>query len=732
MFKPTILAISISACLFPSSHSFAQQQQENDIREELETIVVSATRTEKPLKDVAGSISVITSEDIENQSVSDMNQLFKYDPSVQVTGQSGGAQNIIVRGMGSDRVLMIKDGMRMNEGYGANGLNDIVGRGFIETDTLKQVEIAKGAASSLYGSDALAGIVVFTTKDASDYLAQDETFAANLKTGYTNLTKQTHVALNLALRTGEFEQLINVSLRDGKEEKNYHKTQSPFDIESQSILYKAKYNLNEQAYINFSADIWQQKTLGQSANGLLAYFRDLAQYGYHITTENSQSDKDAQAFKLSYHSENQTYVYDNLNINIYHNSNEQADDEYALLDINAPMFGVIEKRDMWKKASYQQQTLGFLSNATKELNNFNTLGFGLDIESTNSTRTVHEYREVAGAPTKDLITNKFPETDTLRAGLFINDEIKLLSEQLIITPGIRLDIYKMDPNGALQTNGEKFEKSDKEHLSVNLGALYKLNDEISLFAQYGQGFKVPDYDLAYIEHYNQPSAEYIYQVIPSENLSPEQSDSYELGIRGQIGDLAFTSAFYYNQYDNFLDTELKSRETVIDENGQFSHIHDTYQYQNIDSVTIKGAEFGVTYYATDAMYLFANAAYQNGKDDTTDEYITSISPFSGVLGLNYEFNIEHMGNISTDLVLNWADKMNKVNENKAEISGFGAVDWMVNYRVSNDLKVNLVANNIFDKEYVLYNAVAGHAEGEDQSRLAEAGRSFSIGMKYSF
>ncbi|MFC6979258.1 TonB-dependent receptor plug domain-containing protein [Microbulbifer taiwanensis] len=115
--------------------------------DDLELIVVSG-RAEKPLKDVAGSVSVVTGDEIEKLQINDMNQLFRYQPGVEVTGRAGGAQNILVRGMGGDRVLIVKDGMRMNEGYGANGLNDVVGRGMIETDTLKQVEVAKGAASS--------------------------------------------------------------------------------------------------------------------------------------------------------------------------------------------------------------------------------------------------------------------------------------------------------------------------------------------------------------------------------------------------------------------------------------------------------------------------------------------------------------------------------------------------------------------------------------------------------
>ena len=201
MFKPTLslITLAISSVLFHAS-AIADDTQ-SITNDELEVLVVSGSRIVKPLKDVAASISVMTAEEMQMQAVTDINQLFKYDPSIQITGRIGGAQNITVRGMGSDRILMIKDGMRMNEGYGANGLNDIVGRGFIETDTLKQVEVAKGASSSLYGSDALGGIVVFTTKDASDYLQPGEQFAGNVKAGYSDLSSQYTLAGTLAFIT---------------------------------------------------------------------------------------------------------------------------------------------------------------------------------------------------------------------------------------------------------------------------------------------------------------------------------------------------------------------------------------------------------------------------------------------------------------------------------------------------------------------------------------------------
>ncbi|WP_462182009.1 TonB-dependent hemoglobin/transferrin/lactoferrin family receptor [Pseudoalteromonas gelatinilytica] len=694
--------------------------------DDLEVIVVSGSRTEKPLKDVAASISVITSDDIEKQVVTDMSQLFLYDPSIQVTGRVGGAQNIQVRGMGSDRILMIKDGMRMNEGYGANGLNDVVGRGFIDTDTLKQVEVAKGAASSLYGSDALGGIVVFTTKDASDYLQDGEQFGGRVKLGYSDLDDQTSLGATLYAQHGNFDHLLSITARDGEEEQNKHQSNAPFEIDSQSLLYKLKYNINDKDYINFSVDLWRQDVNGDSADGLLTYFRGLAQYGYNIATENTQTEKDSDSYRFSYKNNSANRLWDSAQFNLYYTNNRQDDQEYALLDINAPMFGTVEMRDMWKTGTYEQTTYGLISHASKALNKHHTLGYGVDVETTESLRTVHEYREVEGETTKDDTTNKFPKNDTLRAGLFINDEISLLNDKLVVTPGVRFDYYSMDPNGALKTDGEEYAKIDESNLSFNLGGLYYINDMLSAYAQYGQGFKVPAYDLAYIEHYNQPTAEYIYEVLPADDLDPEKSDTFELGLRGHIGDFTVTAAVFHNKFDDFLATELIDRETVFNDDGSFGYIHDKYQYQNIDSVTIKGAEFSATYYATDAISVFLNASYQDGKNDETDEYISSINPLSGNLGVSFQGDT-----FGSDLIVNFAKKMTKVNEGNYETPGYGTVDWLARASFGR-ANLNLAIRNLFDKTYYQHGSLANHSASDSLEGLESSGRSISASISYSF
>lgn len=722
--RKSILALAISASVGAMHTAYAD---ESDAQvEDLEIIVISGTRTEKPLKDVAGSISVVTAEDIEKNGFSDMNQLFKYDPSVYVTGTTGRAQNIIVRGMGGDRILMIKDGMRMNEGYGANGANNFVGRGFVETDTLKQVEVAKGAASSLYGSDALGGIVVFTTKDASDLLGDGENFAGNVSVGYTGDGKQKNVGTTLALKAGQFEHLLNLTFRDGHEQQNYHEENNPFDVESKSVLYKGKYTLDEESHISFIGDYWQQDTEGKSAAGLLDAFRSLASYGYIIADESSKGDKETTSFKLDYQSTKETALYDYLNVALYHKKTSQEDVQYGYLDINAPAFNVFEKRHMWQTSSYEQKTLGFLSNATKKLTRNHTLGFGLDIETTETLRRVAEFRTVEGEaePTRNTTSDKFPVNDVERLGVFINDEISLMDGQLVITPGARFDTYKMDPGGALKSDGSEFTSIEKDNVSFNLGALYKIRPDLIAYAQFGQGFKVPAYDLAYIQH-EQIGFGYYYEIIPSEDLAPEKSDTFEIGLRGHLGDFSFSSAIYYNKFDDFISINTVNVEDVVGPYGPVQKL--TWQYQNIDAVTIKGVELGVNYYLGENITLFANAAAQEGKDDSTGDYIESISPLMGAAGITYDAD-----SWSTELVLNWAKRMNKVNEGKAKVTGYGSLDWIVNWQVNDDLKVNIVANNLLDKEYVQYTNVAGFDETDSLSPFSEAGRNISANIKYHF
>ena len=189
----------------------------------------------------------------------------------------------------------------------------------------------------------------------------------------------------------------------------------------------------------------------------------------------------------------------------------------------------------------------------------------------------------------------------------------------------------------------------------------------------------------------------------------------------------FSAAVYYNEYDKFLSTNLIDIETSINPySGQEAQVL-VYQYQNIDAVTTKGIEASVRYHLNDAVSLFANAAYQDGKNDETDEYITSIMPLSGVSGVTYEAE-----KLSAELILNWAKRMSKVNENNVEVAGYGTFDLLTSYAFNDDFKVNLSVSNLTDKRFVRYINGAGHADSSTLANVTESGRKISANVHYSF
>ncbi|HHQ4551717.1 TPA: TonB-dependent receptor plug domain-containing protein, partial [Aeromonas veronii] len=201
----SLVALAVAAGL--SSQVFAATQKADEV------VVVSGSRMEQKLEDVSGPISVITAKQIEEQVVTNVADLFRYEPGVTVNGGSHNAtdgQTFSLRGMGGNRVKVVSDGVRQNDAYSEGG----VGQNYFDTDMIKQVEIVKGPASTAYGSDAIGGVIAITTKDASDFLRNKDSYV-DVTSGYASENGQWMGGFTTALRTGDFEHLLRYTERNG-------------------------------------------------------------------------------------------------------------------------------------------------------------------------------------------------------------------------------------------------------------------------------------------------------------------------------------------------------------------------------------------------------------------------------------------------------------------------------------------------------------------------------------
>ena len=237
---------------------------------EIEYITVTATRVERSLEDVPATVSIISADEVEKNLSRDIRDLIRYEPGVSVGGSNRfGLNGFTIRGIGDDRVLTQVDGVPTIDEYNF-GAFMTARRDFVDVDALKTVEIVRGPASSLYGSDALGGVVSFLTKDPEDYLeAVEHPWYLSAKGGYSS---EDNSFLTTATVTGGGEVLKGLLVytwRDGEETESNgingvhgpaRGKADPQNFDSLNVLAKLVYDLNESNRFRIIGEYYKNDT----------------------------------------------------------------------------------------------------------------------------------------------------------------------------------------------------------------------------------------------------------------------------------------------------------------------------------------------------------------------------------------------------------------------------------------------------------------------------------------
>ena len=244
IFQPTSLVGAIAIAMGFSSTTFAQDQSSAKTAT-LDTIVVTASRTEEKLKNVPARLTVIDQKTIEQNPLLNISDVIQRDPSVYIK-QSGGLgqiSEISLRGAKSVHTLVLKDGARLNS---QNELAPLY-PAFLDTTDVQQVEILKGPASVQYGSDAIGGVVQLISK-------KPEKTGADLTGIYgENNTYKTIANANLVTDQGFYAQVGGQRLEsDGTR-----------ILESQPKNEKASY---DQKGYHAKVGFYQENTIDASAS----------------------------------------------------------------------------------------------------------------------------------------------------------------------------------------------------------------------------------------------------------------------------------------------------------------------------------------------------------------------------------------------------------------------------------------------------------------------------------
>ena len=680
----------------------------NDTRPatQFDAMTVTATRSEQAIGDVTSTVTVVSEKEIDQQNINNIQDLVRYEPGISVGGSGSrfGRDGFTIRGIGGNRVLTQVDGVGVPDAF-TFGPFLSAQRDYVDLDTVKQVEIIRGPASSLYGSDALGGAVSFITKDARDYLTAEKDWAGRVKLGYDGSDDSWHRSTTWAARLGsDVDVLAHIGQRNGHAIETYgghggigeaRKKANPQDFRARNLLLKSGWNYNDSDRLALTYEKFDNRTNTKALN----------QYSETATirTYNAHDTADRERWTLQHDWVLDTLLADQL---IWQLSYQTGETRQRTEQLRVSR-GVESNR---LRDSHYREKLWNLNAAFEKF--FTTAGwdhqltYGVDLKRLKNSdlRRGSEYYTATGQPVPDTpYSEKFPVSDfpdpiTHEYAFFIQDDIT--RGRWSFLPGLRYDHYTLKPHAKrpyLNANPlDRNPSSFSDHkLSPKLGVTYEWDQNHTLYGQYAAGFRAPNAVDIFGEFVNVAAN---YQTIANQNLKAETSDSFEVGVRGKYSVGSMGLALFYNRYDDFIEQVTLANDPTG--NGRM-----TFQYQNLDRVTIRGAEargelfldsIGLPIGST----LRGSLAYARGEDSKNHRPLNSIDPLKAVFGLGYTEPNNHYG---AELMWTVVAKKNRIDRSTIKDQyaspGYGLLDLTAFWQVADGLTLNAGLYNLTDKKY---------------------------------
>lgn len=707
-------------------------------------VVVAATRTRQPVLDTAASISVISSKEIENTLTTNISQMVRYMPGISVPNDPTrfGRQGFNIRGIGGNRVKILLDGVPIPDGFSIGNLSN-GGRDFVDTSVLKRVEIIRGPASSLYGSEAVGGVVNFITKDPGDYLTRTNgTVYFGLGTGWSSADNGLMGSGTIAFGDHANQGMVLFTRRQGHEFQNQGSVDTrdssrtipnPQHYQSNNLLTKGVFHRGwGKLTLAFGAHHGDRDTDVLSTLATVDY-SDQVGFPYLIATESmtghDMEDRARGSATLDFNGPENGWFQNGTAMLYWQYGNTQQN---TLERQKKTIRSTATAHLISRRFTFSQHTAGgsftlrsALGGDVKHL-----LVYGLDIEH----KSIAEMRDgwqknlATGDVSSTVGPDTFPVRDfplstTLEAGLFVEDRIAFAEGDFLLVPGLRYDYYRLDaendPVFAQTSNNTMPTDLSDSSLSPRLGAIYKLTDSTSLFAQYAYGFRAPSYSAVNVGFTN---LQFGYTAIPNPNLKPETSNAIELGIKhfGSAG--SFTVSAYYERFNDFIEPFVSLG--VNPDTGLL-----TFQSQNIGGVTIYGIEAHGTLgldFIVPGLRIDGALAWGVGNDDETNQPLNSVMPPEAVVGLGYR---APNGRWGLQLLGTFVRAKTRVNESVAsqfKTPGYATLDLLGNIHLTGNMKLVVGLFNLTDRKYWRWSSVRGRPAGDPLiDRFSQPG--FNVG-----
>ncbi len=656
---------------------------------------VISTRLHKQPFELPMPFNLVTAEDITTREAKTTAEALREEPGLAVQKTNHGGGSAIIRGLSSNQILLLVDGIRLNNSTYRLGNHQYLTT--VDQSMLSQVEVVRGPNSVRFGSDALGGTINLVTKTPAfsdsgprlDYRAASRYASADQE-------KMIHGALTVFSKKYAFYSGATYKdfddLRRGENSRHPQLEKSPGGAVQSPSGYKA-YDAHFKLVANpVSRQLWT-----------LAY-----QLSRQEKVPRYDKYENEGFYRWLYDPQKRDLLYVNIENNLH-----------------GPWLRGIKTSLSWNRQEegrIQQPAVD--KDVTIEHDVVQTLGTGVTLYATIGAHTqtagleiyhdrVTSKTDIIDTPYQAKITQprgRYPDGATyLSFGAFAEDYWQLTS-RFSVTLGGRFSCFRTEFRGDSSMVRQNFNA-----LTGSLGLVYSITSHINITGNLGQGFRAPN--LSDISKLGR-SKGMIYEV-PNLHLQPEKMLNYEVGIKIQTDKLVAALAGYQAAIYDLLGsagTAYRGSTTILID-GDTCIVKSK---QNLGQAFIRGMEVSFDYALLNKIHLFGNANYVIGENSTLDEPVGGIPPAYGLIGIRNS-TTRYTWNVFS----RFAAKQRRLSSDDLDdprIPAGGTPGWVIlclrtTVKVRSGCVLHMGIENLFDVNY-----------REHGSGINAPGRNFILGL----
>ncbi len=702
-----------------------------------EEIVVSASKFQEKKNDVAQKIQVLRASEIASQNQSSMADVLANTGNVMVQKSQLGGGSPIIRGFETNKVLMVVDGIRMNNAiYRGGHLQNIV---TLDNSIMDRVEVVFGAGSVVYGSDALGGVMNFTTKSPTLSSNNELLVKASAFTRYFSAANGYSGHADVSVGTKRFGSLTSFTyskygdLRQGANRNPYvgnfgsrpwyaatfngvdsmvmnadTNVQVGSGYTQYDLLQKFTFKQNDAMThkLNFqlsnSGDVPRYDRLTQMSGSNPKYAtwnygpqkRMMAAYTLEFTKKNKFFDQGRVI--LAYQSIEESRITRKFN-NVWENHNVENLDIFTL------------NTDFAKKMNKHEFRYG----AEAYLNKVNSTAFANNV----------------AVDTSKAISTRYPDGgSSMKSVAVYATHTWEVCDKFIINDGLRFSYVGLNANFTDKTYFPFPFNSINQNNSAfngNLGFVYLPAKTWRITGNFSTGFRAPNVDDLSKVFESVPGS----VIVPNPDLKVEYTMNGELGVSKEIlPGLRANVNVYYTKLTNALITQnsqFQGADSIMYD-GQLSQVMSTV---NAGKAYIYGIEGALAGQLNKYISVLGTVNYTKGRvvTDTVPYPLDHIPPVFGKFSV-----VSSVNRLRTEFFVNYSGwkrikDYNMIGEDNFEYAtAQGMPSWFtlnarVSYAITKDISMQVACENILDQNYRQY-----------ASNISAPGRNFILTLRGNF